>query len=318
MTARRSSSPGKPGIVIGGLALVIVLGGWFAVQAFRGAAAAAAEKERVLAAAAAAAEQQPVDTAQLSRCVVDLQRIDGHDSDPECRFALARIELARDRAERAEELFAAIGGKPDAPPAWQQFVARVLLRRQEGDVGERTVAVLRQVVELSRSAYAESRDAVDLLRGWQAAVRLADDAASKAFAQQLDSEQADSEAARFVRFASGFEPSQGVAAIAAAAAGIVPEPAEARAMRAMATLHLGDAGAALTLAEAALAYAPGVPSVRQATILAFHAAALGSPASSAERTRWLERRDVQIDWLVALPCWPEDRRVGLRALRDQR
>lgn len=299
-------------------ALAALAAGGYGYQLWRAADAAAALRERTLADVAKAVAAQPVDAGELSRAAADLLRLPEHDTDAELVMAHASLELARDRAERAEALFASIGGRPDAPPAQQRLVARILLRRQEGDVGDRAAAMLRQVVDLSMAAHADGRDANDLFRAWQAAIRLPDEALAARLAQQLAAEQPEAPASRFVQFASAFDPAAGVAAVAAAAAGLLPEPAEAVAMRVMALLQLGDLAAATAAGEAALARYPGVATVRLAAVGVFHAMALGSASGSAERTRWLERRDAQIAWVLAAPGLPEARRAMCRELRDAR
>ncbi len=296
----------------------VLAAGGYGFKAWREVADAAAARERVLAEVATAVARQPIDTGELSRCTGDLQRLPEHGSDPWLLMAQASIELARDRAERAEALFGAVGGRPDAPAAQQRLVASILLRRQEGDLGERAASVLRQVIELSLAGYAEGREAGDLLRAWQAAVRLPDDAQAAVFAEQLAREQAETAAGRFVQFATQFDPQAGVAAVAAAVEGLRPEPVEAMAMRVMATLQLGDVPAATAACEAALSHAPGVFTVRWAAFVVFHACALGSAADSPERASWLQRRDAQCDWLLAQPGLSAKRREQCLQLREQR
>lgn len=300
------------------IAFAVLAVGGYGAKLWQEAAAATAHRTQVLGDIAAAVQRQPIDPGELSRCAADLQHLPEHESDAELLMAQASIELARDRSERADALFGTIGALPGAPPAHQRLAARILLRRQEDDLGARATPVLRQVIELSQTAYADGRDASDLLRAWQAALRLSDETLAASLAQQLASEHPTSSATRFVQFAATFEPKDGTAAVAAAVEGLSPEPVEAMAMRVMATLLLGDLQAAVTVAQAALARAPGVFTVRWAAMGVFHACAMGSAKESVERASWLTRRDAQIEWLLLQPGVPEARRGQCLSLRDQR
>jgi hypothetical protein len=285
--------------VVGPVALLVLAGLGWGVYAWLGAAAAARERDQLVAAIDVATAKQPVDGGELSRLTTLLRKLPEHDTAPPLLAAAARIELARDRADRANELFGALASRPGAPPRDQALGARILLRVQEGDPTGPGVAqgILRQVIELALSAHATTRDPGDLLRAWQAARRANETARAAETATRLQAEHADSPEAGFVAFAGGFQPGVGVAAVERALAGVVPQPVEGLAMLAWAQLQANDVAAATATAEAALARAPGVGVVRLSAAFVFHACAVGSPDGSPQRASWVARRDAQIDWL---------------------
>ena len=79
--------------------------------------------------------------------------------------------------------------------------------------------------------------------------------------------------------------------------------------RALPPRHHAHAGA-LQQAERALNRFAGVGGVRYVLAIVLHACALGSPAGSLDRGRFVERRDQQLDWL-------EQRAPADESLRQQ-
>jgi hypothetical protein len=278
--------------------LVLAAAGW-GVLAWLDAQRDARDREQLLADVEAATAKEPLDSGELSRLTAQLRKLPAHDTAPELLAAAARIELARDRPERANELFGALASRPGAPPRDQGLGARILLRLQETDPSGSGVAsgMLRQVIELAQASYRASRDPRDLLRVWQAASRANEDARASEAITQLSADHADSPEARFATFAGRFRPDNGVAAVQRAADGITPPPVEAAAMMAWAQLQANDLAAATATVEAALARAPGVGTVRLAAAFVFHAHVPGQPEGSPERASWVARRDAQITWL---------------------
>lgn len=262
----------------------------------------------------------PIDTAALSRLVALLRKLPEHDTDRELRFAEARIELARDRADRARELVLDLAIGPSAQPAEQSLGARILLRLHENGVaaGQSSEELLGPASALAGAAARSTNDPYDLLREWQAAERAGKHDRAKEAAATLAAEHAGSAAARFVALAAAFDPAAGPRPVLDVLADCRPEPIEGRAMLAFAQLQTGDLAAATATCEAALAQAGGVAVVRFAAAITYHACVLGSAEGSPDRDGWVRRRNQHIDWLLAEPGVDDDRRAKVRPLRDVR
>jgi hypothetical protein len=310
---------GRKAILVTVAVLALALAG-VGVQRWLGFREAQARRDAVLADVDATLAEDPVDGEALSRIVAQLRKLPDHATDRALRLAEARIEFARDRAERARDLALELALQPGASAAEQSFGARVLLRLHENGAaaGKAPADLLGPAAELAARAHAATGEPGDLLRAWQAAERNGDHARAKEFADALAAEHADSSAARFVALAVAFDPSAGAAPVALAMADFAPPPAEGRAMLAFAQLQLGDLAAATATCDEALARAPGVAVVRFAAAVAYHACALGCAAGSPDRAAWVQRRDTQVAWLLAEPGVDEDRRARVRALRDVR
>jgi hypothetical protein len=234
--------------------------------------------------------------------------------------AAARIEMARGRPERAQALFAALAGQPGASADEQRLGARILLQVHATGSFDRATGngLLEQVVQWSEAAYAADRRVDDLLVVWQAAERLGRHERSAAAARDLAASHADTAVARFVQFAIAFAPANGVVPLDNVVADLSPVPVEADAMRVFVLLQAGDVPGAAAVAESALARAPGVGVVRWAAAVVFHACVLGSAAGSDDRTRWLQRRDVQLGWLLDNGNIDAARRTQCTSMRDVR
>lgn len=311
----------RPGLVPL-LAVVGVLllggGGFWLFASMKAAAAQEAQRAAVLAAVAAAVAQKPVDADAIGRCIASLHKIDEFEADRELRAAEAQLELARDRAEVAEERFVSLAAEPGASIAEQRLAARILLRRHEADLGDRADAVLASAWNYCTAAYAAERQPADLLRAWQAAERAGRRDDAKRVAADLARDHADSAENRFVAAALAFGPGTGLALVQQALAGLGEEPAEFLAMAAQARLEAGDVPAAVRTVDAALARAPGLTPVRLVAAVVFHACASASGADSPDRAQWAARRDVQLDWLERRPGLDDERRLRLRAMRELR
>lgn len=312
-----SKRPGfVPILAIAGVLLVGVGGFWIWSQ-IRQSQAHAAQREAALAATTAALAQRPVDADAIGRCVASLRKVVGFDDDRELRAAEAQLELARDRAEVAEERFVALAAEPGASIAEQRLAARILLRRHEADLGDRAAGMLATVSRYSEASYQADRRPADLLRAWQAAERDGRTDDAKRCAADLARDHADSAEHRFVAAALAFDGS-GIGAAEQSLAGLDDAPAEFSAMAAQAQLVAGDVPAAVRTVDAALARSPGLLLVRTVAANVFHACALGSAAGSADRANWAARRDAQLDWLERRPGLADERRAFLRSLRDVR
>lgn len=298
--------------------LLVGAGGFWGWQQIQQAQAQAAQREAALAATAAALAQRPIDADAIGRCLASLHKLADFDGDRELRAAEAQLELARDRAEVAEERFVALAAEPGASIAEQRLAARILLRRHEADLGDGAAGVLATVSRYSDAAYQADRRPADLLRAWQAAERDGRTDDAKRCAADLARDHADSNEHRFVAAALAFDGTSGIAAVEPTLAGLEDAPAEFAAMAAQAQLVAGDVPAAVRTVDAALARSPGLVLVRTVAANVFHACALGSAAGSPDRASWAARRDAQLDWLERRPGLTDERRGFLRSLRDVR
>jgi hypothetical protein len=268
----------------------------------------------------AALAVSPPDYGVLSRCMAALQKLPDRDTAPDLLAAQAGIELARGRPERAEALFADVFQRPGASPAARRLGARIRLARHATGTLEPAVAaaVLQQVEGYAEEAYQDSRSPDDLLRCWLAALRGGADDRAAAIAARLVAAHAESREARFVQFWTTFQPTAGVQPIDALLSLFDAPPIDAEALRVFALLQAGDVGPATMAAEAALQQAPGVPAIRWAAAIVFHARALGQVDGSEERTRWLRRRDEQLAWTEQVVGLSDERRAQCTVLRAQR
>ncbi|MBL9076078.1 MAG: hypothetical protein JNL08_01160 [Planctomycetes bacterium] len=310
----------RPIVLLPIVLLVLALGGWlWSLQ--RAAAAVANERATLLQLVADATARVQPDANELSRLAADLTALPDHETAPDLMAAIARLELARQRPERAFAAFGVRAADPTASAAEQSLGAEILVRLHEAGSADAATATgwLRQAAALAERAWSANHEPADLLRLWQAATRLQDTAVVERAAQELQTAAADSLAARVVRLAGAFDPRQTTLAdVDAVRAEFALPPPELDAIRVLLLLQSGDLRAAAAEAEALLARAPGVPAVRWAVALVFHACALGHPEGSGERAQWLRRRDPQLDWLLERAPADDKRRPQWSELRRQR
>jgi hypothetical protein len=302
------------------LLLLLVAAGGYGVVALRGAMAAAQQRSRLLADVDALLAAPAVDADGLSRLMSALQKFPDHATARDLLAARARLELARDRPERAQQAFLSLAVQPGATAAEQSLGARILLRLHEAGAPDPGTAAgwLAQAMELAAAAASATADPGDLLRAWQAAERAGRSERAAGFARQLAEQHADSPAAAFVAFAVAFDERTTAAGVDAAVAGLVPPPVEAIPLRAFALLQAGDLAGAVAAAEDGLRRAPGVGVVRWAAAAVFHTCAAASPENSSERARWAARRDPQLDWVLAQPGLDASRARQCAAMREVR
>jgi hypothetical protein len=308
---------GLPRPALLAIVAVALLAIGFAVKLGLDASARSATRQQVLADTEQALATSPPDADVLSRCFTRLRELPDHGTAPDLLMAQARIELARDHADRAEALFGGIATAPGATPEQQGLGARILLRRQESGgldaIAARTV--LQQVKQLAQASYAASNEPDDLLRAWQAAQRLGNTADAKEIAGRLEQQHADAPAARFTQAVAKFDPKQGPGPFELLARDFPVPPPELSALRGAAALQMGDVLAGVQVAEAALLEAPGVADVRWVAAVAFHSGAVGSTEGSTERRGYAARRDAQLDWLAANDALQGSRAEQVAAMR---
>ena len=307
-------------MLIGFLAALLLALGFLVFQWLRGGAQRAAARAQLLADVMTATQKRPVDTGELSHLVANLQKLPDHEGDRELTAALARIELARGRPERAQAMFLPIASQPGAAPAEQRLGAQILLRCHESGTADRATAtaMLQQTMAFAAAAYADGHDADDLLIGWLAANRLPDAEREQRFAEQLRTDHADSPGAKLVQCKQSFRLEMPLAEITNLRAEFAQPPAELDAMHVAVVLQQGDLRGAVATAEPALQRTPGVDSVRHITAIVFHACAKGHPDSPEERAAWVARRDAQLDWLDAHAEPDDGRRAVWAAMRADR
>lgn len=292
----------------------------YGAQALRSAAEATRQRTRLLEQIDALLAATTVDADGLSRAIAALQKLPDHATARDLLAARARLELARDRPDRAQQAFLALASQPSATAAEQSLGARILLRLHEAGAPDPGTAAgwLAQAMELADAAAQKTADPKDLLRAWQAAERAGRSDRAGAFARTLAEQHADSPAAAFVALAVAFDDRTTAAGVDAAVAGLTPPPVEAAALRAFAQLQAGNLPAAVAAVEDGLRRAPGVGVVRWAAAAVFHTCAAASPEGSDERARWVARRDPQLDWVLAQPGLDANRARQCAAMRELR
>ena len=300
------------------VAVVVLIAGGYAIVAWRAGSAAAAQRREVLEEVAAVLAQVPPDVDRLGHCVAKLKKLAGAGTDRQLLAAQAQLELARDRAEVAEELFVGLASEPGAATVELQLAARILLRRHEADLGDRGPAVLAQVRQFSETVYQDLRHPAELLRAWQASERAGQHEVGKRIAADLARDHAESPERRFVDVALSFDPERSRTGLAASVVGLAEVPVEHAPMEALVQLQGGDVPAAVRTIDAALARAPGVGVVRFAAAAVFHVCVLASAAGSDDRATWVVRRDAQLDWLLRQSGLDETRRATWRQMRELR
>ncbi|MBL8728740.1 MAG: hypothetical protein JNM25_09945 [Planctomycetes bacterium] len=307
-------------IVFGPILLVLLA---FAAMVWRwqqDRSAAAAAREQLVSQVLSATTRAEPDPQELSHLATLLSKYPDHESAPDLLAAGARIELARNRPERARALFGARAANPASTPAEQGLGAEILLRVQAAGVSDASAAtgMLRQAQGYAERAFEASGDPDDLLRAWQAASRLQDRAAVARLTQRLEEVGAESPAARLAQLAAQFDPSLPLARVDALRSAFASPPPELAAMHVLLLLQSGDVRGASLAAEALLLRAPGVLAVRWAAALVFHACALGQPEGSGERARWVDRRNSQLDWLLQYAPADDSRRPQWDTMRSSR
>lgn len=279
------------------------------------------EREQFLALVVSATSRAEPDSAELSRLTADLAKYADRDLAPDLLAAGARIELARNRPERAHALFGSRAAHPAATAEEQGLGAEILLRHQAAGVRDVSTAtgMLRQAQAFAERAFRASDDSLDLLRAWQAASRLGDKEATARHAELLQQAVPGSPAARLGQLAVEFDvESTPLATVEALRAEFVVPPPELEAMRVLLVLQSGDVRGASLAAEALLLRAPGVLVVRLAVAMVFHACVLREPEQSGTRAQWVERRNHQLDWLLAWSPADDGRRAQWDMLRTLR
>lgn len=313
---RRSTRP----ILIGAGVLLFGALGAFGWQVWRKSEAAAAARADLVSRIATELGKAEPDTAELARLEVQVKKLPDADTARDLLAARARIELLRDRPERAFALFGDQSTAPGALPAERGLGADMLLRLAEigtGDASEQKGQLLR-AQEAAAAAYAASNDVADLLHCWQAATRVGDDAAAKQFATQLREQHAGSPAAKLADVHATFDPKTDRARLDELRTEFARVPPELDAMRALALLQAADFENSLKTIDSLLVRAAGVPSVRWAAALVFFAWASSQKEGSVERAGWIERRDVQLDWLLQRAPGDDKTRQQWQAMRARR
>ncbi len=302
--------------------IVLVVGAIaaFGVQQWRVSAAASAARADLLSRIDAATRKAAIDGNELSQLVAQLHKLPDHETARDLLAAHARIELVRGRPERAFELFGNHALQPGATAAEQSLLVRMLLRMEAPGRADVTAeqGLLKQALGAAESAYATTQDPEDAFGAWLAASRLSDPDAATRTLDALRSRHESSPFAKFAALAAKFDPERDGSELAELASEVPPQLPEVDAMQLLVVLQRGDLEGASAAAEQALGRGAGVPAVRWAAALAFHASALSHAAGTPGRAAWLERRDTQLDWLFSRSPANDPRRERWRALQSQR
>lgn len=255
------------------------------------------------------------DDSTLSHLVARLDKLPAADSDRDVQFALARIDMARSRVDRAHERFTGFGNLPEASEAQRRLWVAILLGKHA--LGHQDAKVARGFLldasELAVVVAEASGSVDDWFVAWQVAVRLEDAAGTQRATEQLVNLDRDARQARAASLAQTFTPASPGGIHALLAEFEVPPP-ELQAMAVLAQAQGGQLPEAVQQAEAMLRHAPGLLAVRFAAALVFHGCVLGSETPE-QRQRWTTRRNLELDWLLQ-QSEPEDaRRATWQAMR---
>lgn len=297
--------------------LLVAVGAWIAYRQIAAMQAASSARQDLFAELDEELAKEPIDSGAMSRLMARLDKLEGADGDPQVAFARGRIELARDRVDRAYEAFATVGTRPEADEAERRLLVAILMRKHQAGSADPAQAIgwLRDAAERA-AAIAERNDSVDdWFVAWQTAVRLEDQAAVDRARERLLAMDRESRPARLAGAAATFRPDGPADELHALRGEFGKAPPELLAMIALAQLQAGELPKAVAEIEAVLLAAPGLLAVRWCAALVYHACALGS--STAEQAAgWRSRRDAQLDWLER-NAGPEDaRRPTWTAMRQ--
>lgn len=302
------------------IALAVLAGGYYGYTLWQQSAAAAAQRAQLLADVETATAAVPLDNDELARLSQRLQKLPDAGSARDLQLAAARIEWARGRVDRAAALLSPLVEVPGATAAEQRVAARVWRRKHELGAEDRgaATALLRQMHAFASAAYAEGNDVADLFLAWLAAFRLPDAELAAPLAAQLAANHQSTPEARFPALVAAASLEMSAGELEALRDQFAAPPAELDAMLAVLALRRGELEAAMGWIEPALQRCPGVVEVRRAAALVLHACAMGSPAGSGDRAAWLQRRNLQLDWLFAQAPGDDAGRASWAQMREQR
>lgn len=263
------------------------------------------------------AKERP-DGSELSLLVTRIEKLGDADRDERLRRALARIEVARGRSEKAwghlQPLALAMGREPN--PDDQLFGARLLadIHSMTGQAQD-----LRQALQLAEAAYGAKGDVDALFLAWQCAQRLGDEEARQRLGDLLLAEQAATPQADLVALLRR-EPEQvSTAELQGLATRFESVPVELGVALGRAHLLAGEVPEALRELDAVLQRAPSLVDVRNAAATACYLFVKGGAGASEEELR---RRRAQMQahaqWLLNNAAADDSRRPNWRAMRDSR
>ncbi|MBL8724697.1 MAG: hypothetical protein JNK49_11660 [Planctomycetes bacterium] len=302
------------------VALAVLALGAYGYTLWQRAGQAAAQREQLLRDVEAATAVVPPDSDELARLTQRLQKLPDAGVARDLLLATARVDFARGRVDRAAAVLAPLVEVPGASAAEQRFAAQVWRRKHELGAPDRpaAVALLRQQHAFASAAYGEGNDVGDLFLAWLAVFRLPDAELAPPLAQKLAADHGASPEARFPALVAAASLDMPATELETLRGQFTVPPAEIDAMLALLALQRGDLSAALGFVEPLLTRSPGVVEVRRAAALVLHACALGSPAGSPDRAAWLQRRDLQLDWLFAQAPPDDAGRATWATMREQR
>lgn len=305
----------RPALLLSILVLVAA-GAAYGFTLFRRSAAAAQARQQLIADVVEATSQQPVDGDELSRLVLRIQEVPGHAADRQLALALARIESARGRLDRAFGHIEGFVTGPDATLEELRFAANLQLLRH--GIGTRNgPELLRQARGFAVAAAELSHDADDLLLAWTAAVRQADGAAVESFAEQILKDHPGSLAAQLVQASKAFTPEAPPPGLDELAQQFAEPPAELQVMRATVLVQQQRPAEALALLRPALRNAAALVEVRNLMAVALHLQAQREDDPERRRAQLVDR-DQHLDWLLANAPAADTRRALWLELQKQR
>lgn len=315
MKTRRSVL--SPGLLVP-LGLVLLALCYFGYQWYADGQRVVDERRKLLDHIAIELDKEVPDASELSRLTARIQKLSDHDSAPDLMAAVARIELARGRPERAYAQFVPVASRPGALPVHKSLAAEILLRHHQAGVASRgdALLMLEQALLFGDQAHDASDEVADLMRAWLAAMRMSDKERVDVFASRIEAEHPESAAHRLVGLCRHFSLQTDRNDVELVRAEFDQSVAEIEAMLAMLILSGGDVPAAVTHTEGMLSKSPGIVEVRWAAAVVFHACVAGSVADSGDRAQWSIRRNAQLDWLIDHGAPDDARRPKWAAMRD--
>ncbi|MBK8100650.1 MAG: hypothetical protein IPK26_26475 [Planctomycetes bacterium] len=271
--------------------------------------------DQILADVATATADAPADASALSQLMTRIQQIEGHETDRGLCLALAQIEWARGRLDRALMAIRSWADGVDPTADELLLAARIqLARHASGSIGaDAPDAVLRQALAFAEAAHGRRADASVLLLAWLAAFRLGDPAALQRLGDALAA--LGGKEAKLVAAAKAFTLEGPLEPLDELRVEFAEPPLELDLMRAQVLLQRGAIDDAITVLERLVAGGPAIVLVRHVGAVAWHARAMA--ATGAARTEALRQRDAHLAWLQKHAAGDDARRPLWQQLLEQ-
>lgn len=307
----------KPALVA--VAAIVVLGGAsVAIYSFSQGEQSSGEARALVEAARAELQRDELDRDAVVKLARRISEEVVTNDDRDLDRALARLELALGRVQRAWQLHVASSG---LDPELEDLLlsARILLRRH-GERGERALGDVESAAHLAERHYDAVGAPDSLFMAWQGVRRAGDDEEVARIAAVLTTEHAASLPGRLVALFG--DPSISIEQLRALELEFLSAPSQLHHVRVPEELEVGlaflllssggdedpaedDVAEALGRLERVLATYPASVGARSALVMALHL--------SGER----DKRNLHLDWLLANASPDDTRRSAWRGLKEQ-